>query len=71
MLGEAIDEGAEASGVAEVRGPLLVGEVGGDDGGAALVASVFPSTLADGGSRRLIDAVVPCRTATTTMAIAT
>jgi hypothetical protein len=32
---------------------------------------VFPSTLADGGSRSLSDAVVPCRTVTTTMAIAT
>jgi hypothetical protein len=39
VLGEAIDECAEAGGVAEVRGPLLVGEVGGDDGGAALVSS--------------------------------
>jgi hypothetical protein len=38
---------------------------------AGATGHVFPSTLADGASRSLNDAVVPCRTATTTMAIAT
>ena len=37
MLGEAIDEGAEAGGVAEDRAPLLVGEVGRDHDGAMLM----------------------------------
>lgn len=37
MLGEAVDEGAEAGRVAEDGAPLLVGEVRGDDDRAALV----------------------------------
>ena len=37
VLGEAVDEGDDAGGTREDGVPLLVGEVGGDEGGALLV----------------------------------
>jgi hypothetical protein len=51
VLGEAIDEGAEAGGVAEEGAPLLVGEVGGDDDGALLVPLADDAEEQVGGAR--------------------
>src|ERR1700694_1442349 len=39
VLGEAVDEGCDAGSTGEDGAPLLVGEVGADDGGALLVAA--------------------------------
>ena len=38
-LGEAVNEGGDAGGAGEDRAPLLEPEVGGDDGGALLMAA--------------------------------
>jgi hypothetical protein len=50
VLGEAVDEGRDAGGAGEDGGPLLEGEVGGDDGGALLVAAGDDGVEAVGGA---------------------
>src|SRR6185437_12357072 len=51
VLGEAVDEGAEAGGVAEDGAPLLVREVGGDDDGAGFVPLAHDAEEQVGGAR--------------------